>query len=336
MVAASFKQKNVIVCYSPIFARQAAIGTALAAAGLTAQLPLARDAKPLPSRRITREEERECRGRFLTGRRITSRLATWQLSMDASPALVYGFLALAMGASAEATGAQAPFTHEATHGTSDQVPATSFIVAAEDSDEQPAELYKDMVVNTVEITGEVRGKVRLTVGFIGSADVDDVVGFVAPDCPAVLPVYANDCLLTIDGVNRTEDLRSFAYNFGNNILSNDDPFPFSSIDVQRLERGDETSAFRLALYGTAAHPVYAAALAEEVVPVSLRIGGAASHALISAAAGLALQDTPIGYAGEANRSVINLDATPFSVGGNDPDSVTGVLATGTQFLTVPV
>ncbi|MCP9496083.1 MAG: phage tail tube protein [Pyrinomonadaceae bacterium MAG19_C2-C3] len=335
MVAPSFKQKNVVVAYSPVFARQSAIGTALAAAALTASLPLARDAKPLPSRRVTREEERDCAGKFLTGRRITSRLTNWQLAFDATPALVYGFLAMAMGASSDPVEAVAPFTHEGTHATADQVPATSFIVAAEDS-EQPAELYKDMVVNTVEVTGEVRGKVRLTVGFIGSADVDTIANFDVPACATVAPVYANDCLLTIAGTNRTPDLRSFAYNFNNNILSNDDPFPFSDIDVARLERDIEVSTARFALYGTAAHPVYQSARDEGIVPVSLRIGGAASHALITmAGAQLSLQDTGIGYAGEANRSVINLDATPFSIDDNAPDRVTGVLTTGERFLTVP-
>jgi len=330
----TFKQKNVFVSFSPTFNRQAAIGTALASAVLTARLPLPRENKPLPTRRLTREETRECSGKYLIGRRITSRLTLWTIQLDATAELVTGFLALALGVAAEPSGS-APATHEITRSLSDQLPATTFIIGAEDSDE-PAELYRDMILNTLDITAEVRGKVSLSASFIGSADVDTVADYDPPACANIVPVYANDCALLINAVNYTEALRSFAYRYNNNLLSGDDPFPFDAIDLVRLERGDETSLFQFSVYGTKASALYTLAEAETVVPIDLRIGTANEGArIISAGAQLTLQDTPVGYAGEANRSVINLDATPFSVSGGLPDRVSSRLAADDRFLTVP-
>jgi hypothetical protein len=330
----TFKQKNVFAAFSPTFNRQPAIGTALAAAVLTARLPLPRENKPLPTRRVTRVETRECSGKYLIGRRLSSRLALWSIQLDATAQLAAGFLGLALGAAAEPTGS-APSTHAITRSLSDQLPATSFIIGAEDSDE-PAELYRDMVLNTLDIEAEARGTVTLRASFIGAADVDTVAGFAAPACGTIIPVDANDCLLTLAGSDYTDNLRSFAYRYNNNLLAGDDPFPFDAIDLVRLERGDETSVFQFGIYGTKAHPLYALAEAEDIEDVTLRIGSAGEGtSIIAPGAQFTLQDTPIGYAGEANRSVINLDATPFSVGGEIPDHVSAVLAQAGRFLTVP-
>ncbi len=56
---------------------------------------------------------------------------------------------------------------------------------------------------------------------------------------------------------------------------------------------------------------------------------------IAAEAQLALQDTPLGYAGEASRSVVNVNAVPFSISGAQPDRVAATLAQEEQFLLVP-
>jgi hypothetical protein len=334
-MSTTFKQKNVLAAYSPLFVAQSDLTTPLDSALLTSVLPLPRDARPMPSRRTTREETRECRGRWLTGRRITSRLALWSLRMDATAQLTAGLLALAMGDAAAPTGT-GPHVHEITHGESDDVPKTSFIIGTEGDDNEPTELYKGMTVNRVRVSGEVRGKVLLEADFIGSADVTEVEGFVFPACGTITPVYTNDCQLLINAVDRTSDLRSFAYEFNNNLLAGDDPFPFDSIDAERLERDVETSQFTFAIYGTKAHAVYADALAELVRAVSLRIGSATEYArIIAAGAQLALQDADLTYAGEANRSVFNVDAIPFSVGNAAPDRVSASLAQADRFLVEP-
>ncbi|MGB8509370.1 MAG: hypothetical protein WCD76_13355 [Pyrinomonadaceae bacterium] len=328
----TFKQKNVFVAFS--YFQQAAIGMALAAASLTRRLPLALDQKPLPTRRVTRDETRDCSGKYLTGRRLSSRLALWTIQLDATAQLAAWFLALALGDPAEPTGS-GPYTHAINRLGSDQLPATSFIIGAEDSDE-PAEMYRDMVLASLDIEATVRGKVTIRASFVGSADIETVEDFDAPVCAAVVPVYANDCLVSINSVNYTDNLRSFHYSYNNNPYSNDDPFPFDAVDLVRLERGIETSAFQFTLYGTKTHAVYVLAANENVEPVTLRLGSATEGtSIICPGAQLTLQDTPLGYAGEASRSVINIDATPFSVSGALPDHVVYVGALATELLTVP-
>lgn len=334
----TFKQQNVFAAYSPVFAAQAGLGTALPTAALTARLPLARDAKPMPTRRVTRDETRDCSGKYLVGRRLTSRLALWTLTLPTVTAqLAAGFLALAFGeAGVPSTGA-APHTSQITRAENDQLSATSFIIGAEGSDE-PAELYRDMVLNTLEIGApSARQKLTLTASFIGSADVETVAGFAPSACGAPpVALYPQDCLLSVGGTDYTDNLRSLAYRFNNNLYSNDDPFPWDAVDLVRLERGIDESSFQLAVYGTKAHPLYAVASAEAVEALSLRLGSAGEGTTItSPGAQLTLQDTPIGYAGEASRSVVQLDATPFSVGGAAPDHVTYVGAQGERFLAVP-
>jgi hypothetical protein len=332
-IPSTFKQKNVFVAFS--YFRQSGIGSALASANLTKRMPLPRDNKPLPTRRVTRDETRDCSGKYLVGRRLTSRLALWSIQLDATAEIAAWLLSLALGNPGVPSTGAAPHTHQITRLASDVIPATSFIIGAEDSDE-PAELYKDMVLNTLDIEATVRGKVTLRATFVGSADVDTVEDFSVPACATPVPVYANDCALLIGGTNYTTDLRTFAYSFNNDLATGDDPFPFDAIDLVRNERGDESSIFHFGIYGTKTHDLYALAELETVEAISLRIGSMTEGTtIISPGAQLTLQDTPIGYAGERNRSVINLDATPFSVSNALPDHVTAVLAQSAQFLTVP-
>jgi hypothetical protein len=332
----TFKQQNVFVVFSAIFGVQAALGTPVPTADLTAQLPLARDAKPLPGRRVTRDETRDCTGKYLTGRRLTSRLALWTLNLPAiNPQLAAGFLALAMNAAAAPTGG-GPHTHAITRSSADKLKATSFIVGAGDSDE-PAELYSDMVLNTCEIRADFRQKLSLSASFVGNANPTPVADYTPPACSTPpVALYPQDCLLNINGVPYTDNLRSFLYRYNNNVFANDDPFPFDAVDPVRLERGIEESQFQLGVYGTKNHALYALGLAEAIEAISLRLGSTTEGTTItSPGAQLLLGDPPVGYAGEASRSVLSLTADPFSVGGALPDSAVYVGAQAGAFLTVP-
>ena len=333
---ATFKQKNVVAAYAPSFKAQANLATALLSTDLTASLPLSRGNRPMPGIRKTYDETYECRGKYLIGRRLTSRLALWSLRFtDVSADFVAGILAMAMGAAAVPTGT-GPHIHAISHGGSDDVPKTSFIIGTQDTDsDEPSELYSGMCVNRVQLAGEVRGKVSMDVDFVGLANPVVQGGFVFPACNTIIPVYSNDCALVINAVDYTADLRRFQYTFNNNLAIADDPFPFNATDAVRIERGDqaESSQFSFTLYGTKNHAVYVLAAADTTEAVSLRIGTATEGTTIAATgAQLTLQDTPIGYAGEANRSVINVDAIPFSVAGAYPDSVSASLARTLQYL----
>lgn len=330
----TFKQSKVFVLFS--FLRQAAMGAALDPALLDHRMPLALDARPMPTRRVTRDDARDITGRYLVGRRLTSALALWSVQFDVSAALAAWLYALAYGDPQAPTGA-GPHVHNINRLASDNLPATSFLIGAEDSDE-PAELYRDMKLNTLDLEATIRGKVTARASFVGSAfpQVIAAGGFTMPACETPAPVYANDCQLTIGGTDYTDNLRTFAHRFNNNLAANDDPFIFDAVDLARLERTVETSLIQLGVYGTKNHPLYVAAEAETAAALALRIGSAAEGAqLVAPSAQLTLGDTPITYATEANRSVVNIDATPLSVACAIPDHVVATLAHADRFLTVP-
>jgi hypothetical protein len=331
----TFKQSKVFVAYSPVAAVQAALGTALDEALLTARLNLPLGNKPLPSRRVTRDDIRDCTGRYLIGRRLTSRLALWTLTLEQVDArLAAIFLAWAQGDAAAVTGSGAPYTEAITRRASDQLSATSFIVGAEDSDE-PAELYKDMILNTLDIEATIRGKVTMRANFIGSANVAVVPSYTPPACGNLVALYAQDCQLLVGGVDYTSDLRQFHYAYNNNLAANDDPFPFDAIDLVRLERSEqgETSQLTFGVYGTKTHALYGHAFAEDVLALALRLGSATEGtSIIALGAQVTLGEPPVGYAGEANRSVVNVEASPFSVSGAKPDHVNYVGASSPRLL----
>src|ERR1700759_4225682 len=191
----TFKQQNVFIAASPTFQAQSEIGSPPAPAVLTVQLPPAINAKPLPSRRVTHDETRDCTGKYLVGRRLTSRLALWTINFPMVTAqLVAGLYGLALGEAGAPSSGAAPHTSQITRAASDQLPATSFVVGAKDSDE-PAELYSDMVLNALELRGEFRQKLSMQASFIGSANVTHVDGFTAPACgPTPVALYPQDCL----------------------------------------------------------------------------------------------------------------------------------------------
>jgi hypothetical protein len=331
----TFTQKNVFLAYPPNFAAVRGVD-ALDSTLLTARMPLRRDAKPLPTRRVTRRDQPDCTGKYLVARRLTSRLTLYSFELPyVSAQLAAGFLALALSEAAAPTGG-GPHTSLITRSASDDLYGITFAVGAEDSDE-PVELYKAMKLDGLDIEANVREALKLRVSFVGSGEVEILDPFDVPTCDsAPVALYPEDCLLTIGGTDYTDNLRSLAYRFNNNIASNDDPFVWDSVDAGRIERGDETSLFQLSVYGTKAHPLYAHALAEDVLALSLRIGSATEGTTIATpGAQLTLQDTPVGYAGEKSRSVVNLDATPFSVTGALPDHVTYVGAQTERFLAVP-
>jgi hypothetical protein len=228
--------------------------------------------------------------------------------------------------------------HEITNDPSDDVAKTSFIIGTEGDDDEPSELYKGMCVNRIVTIGEIRGKVSMAVEFCGHAEPEIIDPFDFPACNTLPAVYTNDCQWLVDAVDRTSDLRRFQNTFNNNLAINDDPFVFDAVDAVRIERGEqaEESIYSFQVYGTKAHPLYVAAKAESALPMSLRIGTATEgSSLIAAGAQFALTDEELGYAGEANRSVINLDVVPFSINGAAPDRVSANLDQQDRFLVAP-
>lgn len=260
-------------------------------------------------------------------------------SMPAGPLVIEGFNGLAGGvvaiptiddtdltgggASIAQTTAGTSKTAQITRTTEDQTPLTSLIVGFDGDDTNP-DKYKDMVVNTITIRGQLRQKIQIDLELVGSLDTVPVADYVMPACVNISPIYTKDCRAIIDGDFVTSNMREFTYTFSNNIFTGDDPFPYDDIDVVRLEHGDRTSSFTFSVYGSKGDDLYDLAEAETVVPVRLLVGPPAKRVEINAAlTNVKLEDNPISFAGEALRSAFGIVGTPFYDSGTagTPDKV---------------
>lgn len=215
---------------------------------------------------------------------------------------------------------------------SDQPPLSTFVIGFE-GDSAPL-LIKNAVVNSVTITGQLRGRVQCEVDIVASAENITATGYTAPVCINTKPIKTADCRLTVeDATAFTDLLREFRFTYSNNILTGDDPFPFDDIDAIRLERGDRTSELTFAVYGSRGDTLYNFAESELQKQIDLHIGEPGQRVTVTIPeALLKLQDTPVAFAGEANRSVIQLTALPLFAGAGTPDNITARLDFNTAFL----
>lgn len=223
--------------------------------------------------------------------------------------------------------------HTITRNDIDNQPPLSTFVIGFDGDTYPL-LIKNAVVNSVTITGQLRGRVQCEVDIVASAENITATGFTAPACINTKPIKTADCRVEVEDVFPFIDLlREFRFSYSNNILTGDDPFPFDDIDAIRLERGDRTSELSLVVYGSRGDTLYNIAESELQKEVKLHIGEPGQRvSVIAPETKLKLQDTPIAFAGEANRSVIQLTGLPLFAGAGTPDSVSARLDFATAFL----
>lgn len=218
---------------------------------------------------------------------------------------------------------------------SDQPPLITLAVGFEGDNN--GLLLHDAVVNSATITGQLRGRVQLELDLVMSAKPTNLGTFTAPACVNYTPIKTSDCRLEISGTTTpiSRLLREFRFVYSNNILTNDDPFPFDDIDAIRLERGDRTSELTFAAYGNRGDEVYNLAENETVADTTLHIGQPFGRvSVLMPYCKLKLQDTPIAFAGEANRSTVQVTGTPLYAGAGSPDSVSARLDYDTIFLGV--
>jgi hypothetical protein len=225
--------------------------------------------------------------------------------------------------------------HAISRSTSDQPSIFSFI-GGFDGDATNPRKYKNAVLNSINLTGTARGKVQAEVDLICSADLIEALSYITPACVNFVPMKVSDCRLSIDGTYYTEQLREFSFEYSNNILTGDDAFPFDDIDAIRLERGDRTSNFTFAIFGSRGDALFTLAEGETQESVRLDLGQAGDRvSIIAPSAKLKLAENELTFIGDANRSAINLEAVPFldeAVAGT-PDYIEANIAQTTAFLT---
>jgi len=276
-----------------------------------------------------------CSGSLSSGMSITF---AGKLAKANMPALTTNASGLTGGASTAVVGTTttgANKLHSITRDSSDQ-PALFSFIAGFDGDATDPVRYKNAVVNSIRLSGRIRGKVTADVDLICSGNVSAISAFSVPACINFSPIKVADCRLEIDGSFYTDKLYEFSYEYSNNILTGDDAFPFDDIDAIRLERGDRTSAFTFSVFGSRGDALHTLALGETQEPVSLHLGPAGDRvSIIAPSAKLRLSENEISFAGDANRSAINFEAEPFfdTNTAGTPDYVEARIAQTTAFLT---
>lgn len=149
---------------------------------------------------------------------------------------------------------------------------------------------------------------------------------------------AKDCRLSVNDVFYAEGLREFRYVYSNNIITDEDAFPFDDIDAIRFERDDRTSLFTFQVEGSKGDALYELAESEAYEDVDLHLGQPGDRLSIFAPyAKLRLPEADTTFIGSANRSAINVEAEPFyNVGqAGSPDYAEANIDQTTAFLTTP-
>lgn len=205
-----------------------------------------------------------------------------------------------------------------------QPPPTTFIWGHDDVAGTALKLG-DMVLDEIEITGEVNGRIACTVSFRGHGGPTDATGYTFPECSDSDPIRLSDGDFTIDGDSRIDDIRKIAFRFANGLLFEEDAHTAASVDITRMERADRrTELFTFTIYGQPFDALHQSALNSEEVPVSWQIGDGTPGILIAAANAILDQAGGPSHDGEARRSVLELTAEPTKVNG---DADTPVKAT---------
>jgi hypothetical protein len=183
----------------------------------------------------------------------------------------------------------------------------------------------DLVLDELTLNGEVTGRINCTVSFRGHGGPTDATGYDFPACDDGDPIRLSDGDFLLDGNSLIDDLRRIEFAYKNNLLFNDDPFTAASIDVTRMERGDQREElFTFTIYGQPGDANHTAALAKTKMPSAGLIGDGTPGILIEAASAILKQGDGPGHDGEAARSVLGLVARPVKISG---DADTPVKAT---------
>jgi hypothetical protein len=118
------------------------------------------------------------------------------------------------------------------------LPTTSLVVGFADGVD-PGILLSPVVASSLQVTGRVDQKLMIKWELVGSALMPSA-GYVFPDCSEITPLRLDiNTHMTVSGVDRTLETRSFDFNYNNNIPLRDFPWVLGQLDVVRLERGDK-------------------------------------------------------------------------------------------------
>lgn len=298
-MSTSPRKSQVRIAYPPA-ANQSAFGTPQSNGALTAVFPLD-DTEP-QFEIVTQDDEiYDCSGQYLLSKVLLAKSSRISFGIFADPVVLFRLYGLGLGVVA---GDVASMLGPAAF----QPPPITLIWGHVGSAQNPLKL-QDMVLDSLRVTGRAVERVKAEVQFRGNGS--PVAGsFTFPGCATPDPIYIKDGAFSLNSVDRIADLREINLNYQNKLIFEEDPFPFASVEVARMERDDRREyPLEFKLWGELGDATHAAALTHTLMPYSLRIGPDGRSITIATTGDAILEQSGSpSHEGRANRSILNLRA----------------------------
>ena len=307
------RRSQVRIAYSSAFASQSDFGDPLSNSAIDAVFSLT-DNEPRFEITTKDDEIIDCSGQYKIDEVVLAKSCTLSFGIYAEASVLAGLLGWAFGTiSGDDILMLGP--------TEFQPPATTLIYGHDGGNVDPLKL-QDMVIDSISISGRVNERIKCNVTFKGHGEPPAATGYSFPECADVDPIYLKDGAFTLNSEDRAADLREFDFTYGNKLLSDEDPYTSTSVNITRMERADRRDyLLKFKLFGEPNDTTHQAALAKTKMPWTLQIGADDDGIEISCVSGILKQDGAPSHDGEARRSVLNLINEPIRISGNNDTPV---------------
>jgi hypothetical protein len=226
-------------------------------------------------------------------------------------------------------------THGISRITGYSLPLMTLYLGYRGSDKQPV-IFKNVVVNSFRVRSANRERVTVNVELIGSAHLEQAVGFTMPECQDLIPIRFGECKMLINGVDyiAEEKGREFEYYYQNDVTPR---FDGAGVYSTRHERADvRPSGLNFWILGEPYDDLFNMALLRNKYPMALQLGPDGRNVLCEAPQAI-VKMTPdqIRHGGDPPESEIEIVGRPTKVSGDapTPSTITATVAQTTAFLT---
>jgi hypothetical protein len=317
------------IVFSPAGKRQPDFDTAMQTADLTKVLP--DTAKTFYKKEQTREEQLDCSTEEIYTKILLGEIGDISIAFDVTRRLVSALLAYLYGVAAAPTGTN-PYTHQL-----DELPVGSYqpspfsLIFGFAGVADPL-LLRGCTMNSLGLSGRARQKLTGQSN-IKFAEATVAAGFTFPSCLNEPALRFGDSRV-LKGATDFMDaktLRSWDYNFSNNLITGAHAFTDEGTAPTRLERADRrTRSLKYSVLGDNKDALYTAAEAGSEDSFTLQLGAGNDKVTVGAPQAIhELDGGGLQKDGEANETLITVVATPEIVAGNS-HSPTNVVVVNDQ------